>query len=396
MRNLNLGRFGLWDNIRFYDCIVGIHFGNSYTGAYYMMMGSHEKYGIVHDSPRPAVIDKTEHIIKTCFSIEDGKVIFSESGKYSRFLKTPDELLWGVKYPDDEEEITCRELVQEYITAVIENIEANNPEIFGKRILYVIGCPPDDDWLMYDRDVKYARILREKNGRSIAVVNEAEGAVQMLVKGMWVLPSRNEGILVLDLKSDKSSWTFVHAKNGYEAAYGSVGFGVEHMDISLVEYILNKNGRALCEVKDMSKVKEQSRRIREEIFMNSGKASKESRIICELKDGSVVEEFVNYRMIERAAETKRVSYNSIDGKESGTWKELCSSFMRKACNEVREKYPDVSVLSVMITGGAAKIPFVYDIFEETLSGEFYIIADPAPWETLSKGMAYAGLLGLRC
>jgi len=404
MSVINWKKFGLTDDIDpmcMWDYVVGIDFGHRKTSAHYVKLEWAADGTPILKTPEKAnILDGEKSVISTQFSRdENGIKLGSINGNaYKFFKKNPIELNEGVRYAFDGD-ISCRELVRDYIGQVIENINSNIEGLNkNSGVLYIIGCPSGGEWLEDGNDVAYAEILKEKAGedeyryRTVIVMHESRAALIKLKKEKNIYPQCGEGILVFDFGSVTSDWTLMYLDSEGNPGMidGSENLGASLIDEKLLEVALGELGRKYSDLMFPAKALDDTVRAKENGYDNfDDKAFCDNTVTYALKDGNYLVKNILPSYLSEITGKTVTGYNSIDGRVSGTWEELCRRFVESVRSEINFRASETKIKSIVLTGGASKMPFIGKICEETFGTE--IIMDTHPALSVSKGLVYAGL-----
>lgn len=405
MAGFDWEKFGLSEELEYlikYELryVVGIDFGHGQTSAHYAKIERVDDK-IAQKAPEKAyILDGERSVIPTQFSRSGNEIrLGSVNGNaYKFFKKSPVELNSGVKSAFDGD-VTCRDLVRDYIGEVIKNIEAHNEGLAkATGILYIIGCPSGGEWLEDGNDVAYAEIFRDKAGddeykiRCVVVMHESRAALIKLKKEKNIFPERGEGILVMDFGSITADWTFMYldSQGAMGMLDGSENLGASLIDKKLLEEALGELERKISDLEFPVKALSDTCRAKEIGYNNYyDRDFCDNTVTYALKDGHYLVKNVLPAFLDQITGKSEVGYNTLDGRVSGTWEELCRKFMKKVHNEINSRLQGINIKNVVLTGGASKMYFVREICEEIFGVE--VISDSEPSLSVSKGLVYAGL-----
>ncbi|MBR3932296.1 MAG: hypothetical protein IKJ68_00095 [Clostridia bacterium] len=398
MSRLTWKRFGIAD-VKKYDAVVGIDFGHRQMSAHYVKLCNNANEKFYKNEPQRAYLNKNEEsVIPTQFAKVGDKIILGDEAVgydniYIYFKRDPEKLSKGVKYETGD--IPCKELVQEFISQIIKNIEKYNADLIGSKILYVIGCPSGDVWFRDNNDVKYAEILKGKIDRDIVVMHESRGSLIKLKNERSVSFKRMEGILVFDFGSSTADWTFMYIdKNGVARMIDDTAMlGASLIDMKIMDVILGENHITRNELARYTDSQIETITAKELAYDSYGMPKHIKNILFyELKNGNDINYNVKPELLETVTGNEEVSYTTArTGEVTGTWESLCHSFMASAKSAIESKLPDVKIKNIMLTGGASKMYFIEDICKKVFDcSADAIIKDEEPSACVSKGLAYAG------
>lgn len=384
---LDFSRFGIniADN---YDNIIGLDYGHGEASAALWKL----KGGNVGDKPKDLCFNTNDKhkILTALFITNDGTCKIGDeaignkpgSGKlYTCFKTRPSRLLRNELYPNDTR--TKKELVQSFFREVINALyRYNEADLKGDNII-MVGCPSGSDWLENDNDIIYANILYDGLNRNLPIVimPESRAALIKVIKERGQI-NLEKGAAVFDFGSSTADCTYIY-RSGKNALYidTSEPLGASYIEQEMLSDFFEGKHR-LETLKDENNARIDLRGIKEAHYLSP---ESELAAVVSFVDG-VEARIVDEGFMKCITAQKELTYfNNERACVKGSWVMLCEKFFHQIKNLLRSK----PVGTVLLTGGASRMPFIYDLCSRVFL-DAQLIIDHDPSYCVSRGLAWAG------
>lgn len=307
--------------------------------------------------------------------------------------------------------VTYGKLTFDFIRELMNNIRRKNNISPGARILLLIGCPTHRDWLKRDNLNLYEQLIKKASGASqVIVLQESRAAIVNAYnaqdeENVWI----TKGILVVDFGSSTTDCTWL--KTGEKPFEFSWRLGAHEIEEGMLELALRRKGltEADLSVDDKETFLWIFRR-RKEMYYNGEAVDPVNIHIYELdSEGKPVikadgrrKELLQFEVDIDDGFMQEVTNNRTFKvkKDQDEWEEdsyvnHCKKLFMTARN-LLEKH---ECKTIVLTGGASRMGFIWKICREVFSREngYPDIVFPNggdPSFSVSMGLAYAVLQDL--
>ncbi len=368
--------------------IINIDFGHGEVAVTY----------IDGDKIKVLTLNTKQHatVLTTAIAIaKDGSCIIGSeasaaSNVYAYFKKSPKH--WD-ETPEGRD-ISSKELMFYYFRQLMKQIQTDNPEVFfGKTlsdICLVVGCPSSPEWLDPSPKEQYANLIREATGVSlVSIVPESRAAIFSvfnLHSGLTI--DATKGIAVFDLGSLTADFTYLLlAKRRLEYSWT---LGAGKIEENLLNLMFKDNNESADHVQHPLMAQQlDARKFKEEYFkaVNEGLSYSKPMtldfirtdaigkpiVIKKDKNGNDVYEKTYPTIIVDDETMDRCVYElPVDGvAENGisraaiSWYDHCEDFFRTMQSRLQAE--DLPCETIVLTGGASNMRFVYDLCKKHFS-----------------------------
>jgi hypothetical protein len=384
---LDFKRFGVnIDNQ--YDNIIGLDFGHGEISAALWKLNNQN----VGDKPMDLSFNSNDkHKIYTAlFIAKDGtckigdEALRNKSGTgklYTCFKARPVRLVKNERFPNDT--ITKKQLVQIFFREIIKTLyQYNRPDLEGNNII-LVGCPSGRDWLEDDNDIVYARILSEGLNQNIPIVimPESRAAIIKVIKERGSI-DLTKGAVVFDFGSSTSDSTYMYIKGSTAIDIDtSEPLGASYIEQEMLEDFFEGKRRRET-LKDEENAKMDLRGVKEAHYLSP---QGELAATVSFLDG-VEAKMVDREYMQQITHQNEISYiNNEKICVRGNWVKLCRDFLYR----IRELLRSKPLGTVLLTGGASRMPFIQALCMDTFPYS-NLIVDQDPSYCVSRGLAWAG------
>ena len=306
--------------------------------------------------------------------------------------------------------ITYGMLMACFVFSLVNNLLKLNDNYFDasdrKNIDLLIGCPSTSDWTASDAKKEYAALVKAAtNVHHVRIVPESRAAMFSSVENRLGLVSALDGALVFDFGSSTVDCTYMLL--GRKLLEFSWNLGAAKIEQQIVQNTYQKameeKGSFSPTPTSYAESMNYVRRAKENYYSKK----KQPPIFCDFKkmeDGSDV--FVAVQLdaqyMKRVTEENKISIRCDSrNTRSGSWKKLCRDFFREAARQVekaeyyvmergKKKRVPCGVKSIVLTGGASRMDFIYELCQETFP-DAHIYRETNPSYTVSNGLAWVAV-----
>ena len=406
MDNIQLKDFGILpEDIKNVNYLLGLDFGHGETTlAYWKFTGQ----GLGSETPIDLKFDTKHGEPKKIFSAlyvnQKGEYKLQPSNApvpdrlfYLGFKRKPELLLLGERYPEDEN-TTCKQLVQVYIRMAIEAVkesESSNPnvDLTGNGIL-AVGCPSSQEWLSYAKE--YAHIIAEgiqNCGLNLKVIIIPESRASILkvyhqnindkYEGKIPKEVLQKGAVVFDFGSSTLDATFVNFNTNIMWDV-SIPLGASLIEEMMLDKSIEKAVRNEDDLTNVSQSKLSARQAKENFFTTHEKL----KLYLLAKDDNDICVVVSDDFVMSCVNTLQTGYNSNTGLVEGTWEQLARRFLETSKKTWLDKNNAKEFDGlIMITGGASNMTFIEDLVTSIFPNATNI-SDGDPSYCVSRGLIY--------
>ena len=290
---------------------------------------------------------------------------------------------------------------------VIDQILRSNLEINEynrSNTTLLVGCPTSEKWTEQAYVEQYRELIINATGmEKVVIIPESRAAMFSTVTGgKGSAVAADLGALVFDFGSSTADCTYMWmGKKLWEFSWR---LGASMIEESLYDYVVEDYNRALPEndkidfeqnVKSMPESTRVLRGVKEEFFSTGNSLE----AICsidktESKKRKIIPVDLDESLMDRIVKNSVVSFRDDDNRvKSGCWYDLCRDFYTFARSEITSqsvKGETCPIGSIVITGGASKMPFIRELCEEVYPDcEIHLEENPA--FSVSNGLCWAFL-----
>lgn len=289
-----------------------------------------------------------------------------------------------------ESGLTCGKLMAAFLYQLIKNIRSFNAGVIGPEdeLIWRIGCPSSAAWTDTSAYAKLAHLATGID--KVSVVPESRAAMFSAVSSGNTAISAQEGVMVFDFGSSTADSTYMLL--GCKIQEYSWNLGASRIEEQL---LTNAHIEAIGQDRT-AKPKEQDSMLRslrmakEEFYQNGGESDLNCKFTC--SDGTVKRITVD---VKKDTMDQVTAINEIqiraDGKsiKKGSWRALCTAFMQKGRDFLLNN--ELPCKTVILTGGASHMDFIYQIAVEVFGKDVIIVRDENPSYCVAKGLGWVAV-----
>lgn len=289
-----------------------------------------------------------------------------------------------------ESGLTCGKLMAAFLYQLIKNIRSFNTGVIGPEdeLIWRIGCPSSAAWTDTSAYAKLAHLATGID--KVSVVPESRAAMFSAVSSGNTAISAQEGVMVFDFGSSTADSTYMLL--GCKIQEYSWNLGASRIEEQL---LTNAHIEAIRQDRT-AKPKEQDSMLRslrmakEEFYQNGGESDLNCKFTC--SDGTVKRITVD---VEKDTMDQVTAINRIqiraDGNSvrTGSWRALCTAFMQKGRDFLLNN--ELPCKTVILTGGASHMDFIYQIAVEVFGKDVIIVRDKNPSYCVAKGLGWVAV-----
>lgn len=273
----------------------------------------------------------------------------------------------------------------------------------------LVGCPTTEDWTKEETQRAYADLVqRATQVHAVHIVPESRAAMFSSVESKQQTVSAIEGAVVFDFGSSTADCTYMLL--GRRVEEFSWELGASKIEETMMRYAYRKaveehgpftpDEKSLVETADLMRANKES-------YYNGSFGQKGQNVYCDFVDAADGSERGAKVRVDDAfmdEVTNRISTGILcdsTTEKAGTWRGLCREFFLEAKSRIgsasyavkedgKEKRVSCPVGTVVLTGGASKMDFVYELCKEVFS-DAAILREQNPSHTVSNGLGWVAV-----
>ena len=313
--------------------------------------------------------------------------------------------------------ITHGQLIACFAFALIQTLFKYNQDVLTSTrqedLVLLIGCPTTSDWTDKQAELSYAELIQKAtNVRDVRIIPESRAAMFSSVENEKNAISAIKGAVVFDFGSSTADCTYMLLGRKIIEFSWTLGASEVERQMTLEAYqkaVALKGMFFDVETNSFSSVVEELRNAKE--FYYNGKYQYEPNghllifdfQIAGTNDCVEAPVRINDAFMQKAVGEKTIQIlcDSTTPK-SGTWMSLCEAFFEEArkrilsstCTVVdkngKAQQRGCEIDTIVLTGGASKMGFVYDLCKKVFSG-ITIRLEDNPAQTVSNGLGWVAV-----
>lgn len=273
----------------------------------------------------------------------------------------------------------------------------------------LVGCPTTGDWTKEETQRAYAELVqRATQVHTVHIVPESRAAMFSSVESKQQTVSAIEGAVVFDFGSSTADCTYMLL--GRRVEEFSWELGASKIEEAMMRCAYRKaaeehgpftpDEKSLVESVDLMRTNKES-------YYNGSFGQKGQKVYCDFVDGADgIERGAKVRVDDEFMDevTNRISMGILcdsTTEKAGTWRGLCREFFLEAKRRIgsasytvtedgEEKRVSCPIGTVVLTGGASKMNFVYELCKEIFS-DAAILREQNPSHTVSNGLGWVAV-----
>lgn len=305
-------------------------------------------------------------------------------------------------------EITRGMLMACFVYALLGNILAYNPNITGeserKELTLLVGCPAMPDWTSGEAKKSYEELIKKATRvHEVRVVPESRAAMYSSIENSTNMVSAVDGAVVFDFGSSTADCTYMLL--GKKMIEYSWPLGASEIECNMLLHAQEeaaKKSKLHEPETDIMVVNKNELRDAKENYYKGVYGPKGHPVICVFEEETVEQKgdirivrwkekhqtlTVDSTLMEEATNGRKLQLKSADNvARSGTWQSLCRDFFEEAAKLIKKEQAPVK--TVILTGGASRMDFVYRLCREVFPEPVKIILERNPSHTVSNGLAW--------
>ena len=274
----------------------------------------------------------------------------------------------------------------------------------------LVGCPTTEDWTKEETQRAYAELVqRATQVHAVHIVPESRAAMFSSVESKQQTVSAIEGAVVFDFGSSTADCTYMLL--GRRVEEFSWELGASKIEETMMRYAYRKaveeHGPFTPDEKSLVETADLMRTNKESYYNGSFGQKKGQTVYCDFvdaADGS--ERGAKVRVDDEFMDevTNRMSMGILcdsTTEKAGTWRGLCREFFLEAKSRIgsasytvredgKEKRVRCPIGTVVLTGGASKMNFVYELCGEAFP-DATILREQNPSHTVSNGLGWVAV-----
>lgn len=258
----------------------------------------------------------------------------------------------------------------------------------------LVGCPATTDWTSNSAKEKYAHLIKTATGvKSVQIIPESRAAMFSSIENGKNRVSAAKGAMVFDFGSSTADCTYMLlGRKIFEFSWTLGASEIERTMVQIAFAEAQKNQKFTPDISSFVK-SENDLRTAKEFYYNGVYGRDGHDMICSFKTNeqktvkqvvTIDSEFMS-RVVEK--EEIHIKCDSTTPK-SGTWVNLCRDFFVTAKKALSNN--DTPIDTIVLTGGASKMGFVYDLCRSVFSEipESNILLESNPSHTVANGLGW--------
>lgn len=273
----------------------------------------------------------------------------------------------------------------------------------------LVGCPTTEDWTKEETQRAYAELVqRATQVHAVRIVPESRAAMFSSVESKQQTVSAIEGAVVFDFGSSTADCTYMLL--GRRVEEFSWELGASKIEETMMRCAYRKaaeehgpftpDEKSLVENADLMRANKES-------YYNGSFGQKGQTVYCDFvnaADGSELGAKVRVDDEFMDEVTNRISMGILcdsTTEKAGTWRGLCREFFLEAKRRIGSASYTVTeggeetrvrcpIGTVVLTGGASKMDFVYKLCEEAFP-DATILREQNPSHTVSNGLGWVAV-----
>lgn len=274
----------------------------------------------------------------------------------------------------------------------------------------LVGCPTTEDWTKEETQRAYAELVqRATQVHAVHIVPESRAAMFSSVESKQQTVSAIEGAVVFDFGSSTADCTYMLL--GRRVEEFSWELGASKIEETMMRYAYRKaveeHGPFTPDEKSLVETADLMRTNKESYYNGSFGQKKGQTVYCDFvdaADGS--EQGAKVRVDDEFMDevTNRMSMGILcdsTTEKAGTWRGLCREFFLEAKSRIgsasytvtedgKEKRVSCPIGTVVLTGGASKMNFIYELCKEVFL-DAAILREQNPSHTVSNGLGWVAV-----
>ncbi len=334
----------------------------------------------------------------------------SEGERFCYFKAAPKHFdePYGESRMAKDAEITRGMLTACFVYALLGNILAYNPNITDeserKELTLLIGCPSMPDWTSGEARSSYANLIKNATGvNDVRIVPESRAAMYSSIENSKNMVSAVDGAVVFDFGSSTADCTYMLL--GKKMIEYSWPLGASEIECNMLLHAREEAAKVskLHESEEDIMVRNKNElRDAKERYYRGIYGPKGHPVICVFEEETVKLRgdirtvrwkeklqtlVVDNTLMEEATNGRKLQLKSADNVvRSGTWQSLCRDFFEEAAKLIKKE--KVPVKTVILTGGASRMDFVFRLCREVFPDPVKIILERNPSHTVSNGLVW--------
>ena len=339
----------------------------------------------------------------------------SDGEKFCYFKVPPKDFDTAYGNTDAAKEygITHGQIMACYIFALTKCLFKNNIELKSARpedVVLLIGCPTTKDWIDPAAQNCYAELVKmATNVRDVRIVPESRAAMFSSAANEENKISAIKGAIVFDFGSSTADCTYMLLGRKIIEFSWTLGASEIERQMTLEAYrmAVESQGMFDFEMTSFADIEGQLC-IAKEGYYDDLYGANGHPMVCSFQvseNGQYVETIIriNDELMKKVTGEKTIQV-LCDSKtsKSGTWVSLCEAFFVEAKKKIQGSFYPVTdkngnvnqqkceIDTIVLTGGASKMGFVYDLCKRVFDGVTIRIEDN-PVHTVSNGLGWVAI-----
>ncbi|MBR1531427.1 MAG: hypothetical protein IJ643_05150 [Eubacterium sp.] len=291
-----------------------------------------------------------------------------------------------------------------FIYQLFNELLENNPndlmDYQRANATFLVGCPTSSAWTDDENKAAYIKLIKDATGvKESFVIAESTAAIFSSIQYNTSSVSADKGAVIFDFGSSTADCTYMWM--GRKIEEFSWRLGASEIETALFSYLINKynsdfSGNEISTDQIINDSLECTRILRgnkEEYFETQNElvaaltfnktADSPTRAVPAIVDKATMEAVV------KGAE---ISIKDNDNQiRCGSWYALCKDFFvysKERISGMTSRGEKCPLSSVVITGGASRMPFVYELCKSVFP-ECEIFIEKTPSYSVSNGLCWA-------
>ena len=349
--------------------------------------------------------------------------VYGHDGEMFSYFKVPPECFDNPCGDSDcakECGITHRQVIACFFYQALKNIFFYNESFLSadKETCLYVGCPATADWTSPENIEKYEKLIKTAAGiENVHVVPESTAAMFSALEHEKINFASGGLCAAVDFGSTTADATIMSPGRMKKELSCTLGAGKIEHEMTLLAYkqAEKENPDIIWDSRNFNETKRLMRMAKEEYYDKNIPADEGTMVWCRCKGiaaaGGTDSGGFNFKIdkdfMDKVTADADVIYDIRRGSKetcSGTYAELTENYFREIKNQAEKEVYTVrnedgsvtekhfSLNMIVLTGGASKMDFIYDICRSVFKDDdVKIILDDRPLNTVSKGLGWVSL-----
>ncbi len=291
-----------------------------------------------------------------------------------------------------------------FVFAVLEKILKSNDttcEWAREEIELLVGCPATEKWVSDDAKKTYTELIRTATGvGNVTIIPESRAAMFSSIESKNTRISAMNGAAVFDFGSSTADYTYMLlGKRIMEFSWDLGASLIERqMVMEAYEQAIEEFGMFTATPESFAKNEDGLRSVKESWY--NGEYGEEGEALCRFISASEQNRPELLKKIFKVVSINEKTMLNVTGNRpvsvvcntnmirEGSFRSLCREFFEAAKEQLEEE--ELPLESVVLTGGASKMDFIYDICKSVFPDtSIYIERNPS--HTVSNGLGWVSV-----